>query len=551
MQLAKGTKKVKWKILPKKSDDLTEQLLANRGIKGEQEKKLFFDPKISYFEKDLEIPGIAKAHKRILEAIKKEELIAVYGDYDVDGICASAILYKGLTSIGAKVLPYIPHRDKEGYGMSKTGLDSIKQSGARLVITVDNGIVAVEQAEYIKSLGLDLIITDHHIPGEKKPDACAIVHSTKMCGAAVAWCLIRGFVKKELAEELLQFVAIATVCDLLPLVGLGRAFVAEGLKVLRKTANPGILALLNEAGIFVNSIGSFEIGYIIGPRLNAMGRMEHAIDSLRLLCTKDPLKARSLAKLLCDTNAARQKITTDALEEAKVMIDKKNKIHILYSKNWSAGIIGLVAGRVCEEYSMPAIAISVGEEVSKGSARSVDGINIVEVIREHTDILIDVGGHKGAAGFSMLSKHIEIFKERLEQSILAVPEERVLEIDAEVGSKILNKSLIKELEKFEPFGLDNRRPVFASFNMKVSDLRTVGQGKHLKFKISSCHSDPERVKRVEGEESNYINAIAFEMGEWAALIKPGQLIDVAFNLELDTYGGFEKIQLKVKDIKIS
>ncbi|MBI2019179.1 single-stranded-DNA-specific exonuclease RecJ [Candidatus Daviesbacteria bacterium] len=542
---------MKWRILPKKSDSLTEQLLINRGIKSEKEIKQFFNPRISDFEKDLQIPGTSKAHKRILEAIKKEELIAVYGDYDVDGICASAILYKGLTSIGAKVLPYIPHRDKEGYGLSVTGLDSIKLSGAKLVITVDNGIVAVEQAKYAKSLGLDLIITDHHIPGDQEPDAYAIVHSTKMCGASVAWCLTRDLIKEDLSEELLQFAAIATVCDLLPLVGLGRGFVTEGLKVLRSTTNPGILALLNEAGVSVGNISSFEIGFILGPRLNAMGRMEHAIDSLRLLCTKDPVKARSLAKLLCNTNASRQKLTTEALEEAKEMVKKDSKIHILYSKNWSAGIIGLVAGRVCEEYSLPAIAISVGEEISKGSARSVDGINIVEVIRKHADILIDVGGHKGAAGFSILSKHLETFKKRLEQIVLTVPEEKVLEIDAEVYSSQLNKTLIKELEKFEPFGLDNRRPVFVSFNMKVSDIRTVGNGKHLKFKISSCHSEHICFAQCKlREESNYIDAIAFGMGEWEKLLKTGQMIDLAFNIELDTYGGFEKVQLKVKDLRV-
>lgn len=524
---------MQWKILPKKSEDLIEQLLINRGILTAEEKKQFFDPKISDFTADLKIPGIPKAHKRILEAIKMGEQISVYGDYDVDGISASAILYKGLVSLGAKVLPYIPHRDKEGYGLSKVGLESAKEAGATLVITVDNGIVAVEQAEYAKSLGLDMIITDHHIPGIQKPDVFAIVHSTKMCGAAVAWCLIKDLIDKKLTEDLLQFVAIATVCDLLPLVGLGRAFVVEGLKVLRKTANLGILALLNEAGISVGNIGSFEIGYIIGPRLNAMGRMEHAIDSLRLLCTKDPVKARSLAKLLCETNATRQKLTMEALEEAKMMIDKEKNIHVLFSENWSSGIIGLVAGRVCEEYSRPAIAISVGAEVSKGSARSVDGINIVEVIREHADILIDVGGHIGAAGFSILSKHVGTFKERLERAVVEVPEERVLEIDAQIDSSKLNKFLISQLEKFEPFGLDNRRPVFASFNMKVSDVRTVGTGKHLKG-------------RADG-----IDFIAFGMGEWEKLLKKDQLVDLAFNLELDTYGGFEKVQLKVKDIKIS
>lgn len=523
---------MRWKVAPRKSDDITLQLLINRGIKTAKDKEQFFNPKLEDFAGDLKISGIQKATKRILQAIDKDELIVVFGDYDVDGICASAILYKGLTSIGAKVLPYIPHREKEGYGLSKLGLEFARDSGATLVITVDNGIVAVEQAKFAKEIGLDLIITDHHIPGKELPDAFEIVHSTKMCGAGVAWCLIRGLIEKKLTTEFLQFVAIATVCDLLPLVGLGRAFVFEGLQVLNKTTNLGLLALINECGISLKDIGSFEIGYMIGPRLNAMGRLEHAIDSLRLLCTKDPLKAKKLAKLLCETNAARQKMTMEALEQAKLLLDEKQKIHVLASKDWSAGIIGLVAGKMTDEYCRPAIAISIGEETSKGSARSIDGINIVELIRKHADILIDVGGHPGAAGFSIYSKNIEIFKKRLEELTIVLPEEeKVLEIEAEVDSKRLTKSLVYELQKFEPFGMDNRKPIFATRGMCVSDLRTVGDGKHLKGKADG------------------LDLIAFGMGEWANFLRSGQMIDLAYNLELDTYNGNNKLQLKVKDIR--
>ncbi len=525
---------MRWKVAPRKNDDLIEQLLINRGIKTDKERSRFFNPKLADFAVDLKIPGIHKTSNRILQAIKKEELIVVFGDYDVDGICASAILYKALTSLGAKVLPYIPHREKEGYGLSKSGLEFARDSGAAVVITVDNGIVAVEQAKFAKEIGLDLIITDHHVPGKEKPDAYEIVHSTKMCGAAVAWCLAKDLIKKDLSIELLQFAAIAMVCDLLPLTGLGRAFVVEGLAVLRKTTNLGILSLVNECGINTKDVGSFEIGFLIGPRLNAMGRLEHAIDSLRLLCTKDPLKAKKLATLLCETNAARQKLTIEAFEQAKLLVDKEKTIHVLYSKEWSSGIIGLVAGKISEEYARPSIAISIGEEISKGSARSIDGINIVEIIREHADILIDIGGHPGAAGFSLYSKHIEVFKKRIEEQVIVLPEEeKVLEVEAEVTSKELSKSLVSELEKFEPFGMNNRRPVFATYAMQLSDLRTVGNAKHLKGKADG------------------LDFIAFGMGEWVSVLKPGQLIDLAYNLELDTYNGNNKLQLKVKDIHSS
>lgn len=312
-----------WKVLPKKFDDLVTQLLMNRGLEKKIDIDNFFNPELENFEKDFDISGISNSLKRIEKAISLQELIIIYGDYDVDGICASAILYKALSFLGAKVLPYIPHREKEGYGMSKTGLDYARDSGASLVITVDNGIVALDQAKYALSLGLDLIITDHHLPLEKKPEAFSIVHSTKMCGAAVAWCLIKNIIPKELSKELLQFVAIATVCDMIPMLDLGRVLVKEGLRVLNKSKNIGLISLAQECGINLENIGSYEIGHILGPRLNAIGRLEHAIDALRLICTKDQTKARFLAKLLCETNIKRQQLTEIATDEARVLISKK------------------------------------------------------------------------------------------------------------------------------------------------------------------------------------------------------------------------------------
>lgn len=524
---------MKWKVVPKRSADLTVQLLINRGIKTEKQKEQFFNPKISNYEKDLEIAGIGKAIKRIFKAIENDELIVVFGDYDVDGICASAILYKAITSLGAKTLPYIPHREKEGYGLSRIGLEFAKDSGAKVLITVDNGIVAFEQARQVKEWGLDLIITDHHLSQDKLPEAFAIVHSVKMCGAAVAWCLVKDSIAYGLSQELLQFVAIATICDMLPLVNLGRAFVFEGLKILNHTDNPGLLALMNESSIELGEIGSYEIGHILGPRLNAIGRLDHAIDALRLLCTKDSIKARKLAKLLCEANTNRQQMTILAIEQAKSLVIKENKIHVLHSKEWSSGIIGLIAGRLTEEYFCPTIAISVGETFSKGSARSVDGINIVEVIRSCSDILIDVGGHPGAAGFSIKTEYIEIFKNRLNEYVKDLPAqiEKVLEIEAQVETKNLTKKLINDLERFEPFGFGNPGPIFAIRRVQISDIRTVGNGKHLKFKADD------------------IDAIAFNMGEWADILQNGQLVDLTFILELNTYNGFEKIQLKIKDIK--
>ncbi len=522
---------MKWNVASRESDDLIEQLLSARGLGTKKEIDQFFNPSISDFENDLNISGIAVAQKKIKDIIQRGELIVVFGDYDVDGICGSAVLYKALSFLGAKVLPYIPHREKEGYGLSKLGLEFARDSGASLVITVDNGITAINAASFAKEIGLDLIITDHHIPSADKPDAYSIVHSTKMCGTAVAWCLMKGLVKKDLSDELLQFVAMATVCDLIPLSGLGRAFVAEGLNILNHTTNIGIRSLINECGLIPGQISSYEIGHILGPRLNAMGRLEHAIDSLRLLCTKDVIKAKKLSNLLCETNTQRQQMTQKAVEEAGKLVRIENKIHVLHSSNWSAGIIGLVAGKITEIHFRPVIAISVGETISKGSARTIDGINIVELIRKHADVLIDVGGHPGAAGFSLLTENVEIFKSRLEQEDIILPEEKYLESDAEVDSKQLTRALADKLEKFAPFGFGNPRPMLATYNMKLSDIKTVGsEGKHLK-----------------GRADN-IDFIAFGMGKMLDELRKNAVANLAYNLEINKFNGSEILQLKVRDL---
>lgn len=525
-----------WRIKDKTTDDILEQLLLNRGVKSEEDKDKFFNPKIEDYKKDLEIPGIEKTLKRIQKAIDGGEQIVVFGDYDVDGISASAILYKALTSIGAKVLPYIPHREKEGYGLSKLGLEFARDSGAALVITVDNGIVAIDQAKYAKEIGLDLIITDHHTLGDKKPEAFSIVHSTKMCGAAVAWCLIKNVVKPELAKELLEFVAIASIADMMPMAGINRAFVTEGLKVLNRTKNLGFQTLISEAKLEKGNLKSFELGHILAPRINAVGRLEHAIDALRLLCTKDPVKARRLAKLLNDTNIRRQDLTASAYEQAVKMANenKDKKIHVLYSEDWHPGIIGLIAGRITETYFTPTLAISKGETISKGSARSTAGLNITDLLRSVSDLLIDVGGHAGAAGFSLETAKIEIFKQKVEEAILNVKTETggFLEIEAELPLSKMTKSLAKKLEDFEPFGLQNQLPLLATNNLKISDIRTVGSGKHLKFKADG------------------IDAIAFNMGELEDFLHHGQLVNVAYNLDINKFNGNETLQLKVKDIQL-
>lgn len=525
-----------WQIAPHFSDDLIEQLLSNRGIKNPEEKEKFFHPKLSDFKQDLKITGITKANKRIEKAIKNNELIVVFGDYDVDGLCGAAIFYLGLTSIGAKVLPYIPHREKEGYGLNKLGLDYANEQGASLVITVDNGIVAVKAAEYAKKLGLDLIITDHHVSKEEKPEALAIVHSIRMSGTGVGWCLVRTLMGEKESAELLDLVALATIGDLSSLLGVNRALTKIGLQKLNQTTRVGLLALIRQSGLRLGEIDSYTVGHILAPRLNAKGRLEYALDTLRLLCTKDKQKAASLAGMLGDSNEQKKQLVAEAIFQAKELIGiNQKKIVVVSSNKWIPGIVGLIAGRISEEYRTPAVVISEDKEVSKGSARSVNGVNIVETIRQFSDLLIDIGGHPGAAGFTIETTKIAIFKTRLEEVMEKTPVDQTdkLLIEAVLPVSKINKKIIGEIDRFEPTGVGNPKPILASYNLKLSNLRTVGNGHHLKG-------------LAEG-----IEMIAFGQGDLMSLIPNNQPVNLAYYLELDRYNGEEKLQLKILDIKIT
>lgn len=524
------------KLLVSSKEELVEQLLLNRKLTSAKSREDFFEASLDRFKKELELEGIEKAAARIKKAIDKEELIVVYGDYDVDGICGSAILYLGLTLMGAKVFPYIPHREKEGYGLSKEGLQAAKEKGAGLVVTVDNGIVATAQAELAKTLGLDLIVTDHHTVGKKLPQVVAIVHSLSLSGSGVAWCLIDKMLGREKSEELLDLVAIATVCDMVSLSGVNRALVKAGTEKLKKTDRVGLLALFTECGIAKEEIDSTKIGHILGPRLNAIGRLEHSIDALRLLCTKDIIKARGLARLLCETNDQKKLIAQKAFLQARVMASEQQgkKILVLESSEWIQGVIGLIAARVSEEYCLPTVVISRGELFSKGSARTVNGIDIVETIRSCQSLLLDIGGHPQAAGFTIETAKISEFRKMIEGALeeQEIDQNHYHKIEAVIDPAKVDLSWVKAMEELEPFGVDNPNPVLGGRKVKISDIKTVGSNKdHLKFKAAG------------------IEAIAFFKGSLKEQLREGQPVDLAFNLEIDRFNGSEKLQFKVLDIQ--
>lgn len=541
--------------------ELLTYLLTLRGIVTEKQKNEFIFPKLEEVNAksvDIDQKQLQRSVMRIQSAIEKGEQIIVFGDYDVDGICASAILWETLHHKTAKVMPYIPHRVDEGYGLSVPGINNVltQYPNTTLIITVDNGIVANEAVSYAKSRGIDVIITDHHLPHEDAkhalPDAFSIVHTTKLCGAGIAWIVSKEFIQNEqvlIREHMtdhLVFAALATIADMVPLIDGNRAIVKFGLSELRKTTRIGLRALFAEAGIEQGSIEVYQIGHQISPRLNAAGRMESAMDSLRLLCTRDPRRAKELADALGEVNRFRQEETLLATEHAIGQLAdgvwEKEKILLVAHESYPQGVIGLIAGKLVEKYYRPAIVIAVGEEQSKASVRSIKGFNIIEFLRTQSEFFVNVGGHPMAAGFTVETEKIMLLKSVLERAArdLLTDEQLVrrITIDAEIPYKMITQETYEALRTLAPFGIGNPEPVFSSF-ATITDIRIMGrEGKHLKLKLS------------DGSVS--VDAIGFGMGERSSDLRIGDTIKVAYVLDENEWNGRKSLQLKLKDVvKIS
>ncbi len=546
----------KFKVKEKgfKINSLIKVLLANRGIKTRKEIEEFLNPKlenVTVKSVGIDNKNLKKAIVRIKLAIKNKEQIVVFGDYDVDGICGTAILWETLNSMGAKVMPYIPHRIDEGYGLSQRGIENLKLKivNCKLIITVDNGIVANKAVDFANEMGIDVIITDHHVPSKKLPDALAIVHTTKLCGTGVAYILSQEIRKilntKYLIHNThLELVALATVADLVPLKGANRTLLKFGLEALKKTKRVGLLELFKEAGLEKKSIGVYEIGHMIAPRLNAMGRLEYAMDSLRLICTNNQKRAEELAKLLGSTNKERQDLTLETVLHAKQAIKNKKqetrKLIFISHKTYEQGVIGLVAGKLVEQFYRPAIVVSIGEKISRASARSISGFNIIEFIREHSSFLVDAGGHPMAAGFTVettkLVKLQEILEDRAELILNENLLTRSLRIDCELPLSFIDIKLYESLQKLAPFGMGNPEPTFISRNVAVEDMRLVGaEGKHLKLKIKD-------------QKSNIpLDGIGFGMG--GAKIHIGDKVNIVYVIDENEWNGNKRLQLKIRDLR--
>ncbi|OGM05821.1 single-stranded-DNA-specific exonuclease RecJ, partial [Candidatus Woesebacteria bacterium GWB1_43_5] len=467
-----------------------------------------------------------------------------YGDYDADGICATAVLWEALYALGADITPYIPERFSEGYGLNAKSVQSLKlkTKNLKLIITVDNGIVANEGVKTAKRLGIDVIITDHHQksnPPAVGPKAHSIIHTTATSGSGLAW-----FLARELGKNGgLELVAIGTIADQVPLLGVNRSLVKWGIEELNGTQRSGLLALFEEAAVKRGTVTPYTVGFIIAPRINAMGRLAHGLDSLRLLCTKNSSRALELAAVVGKTNEERQRIVEEVVVHARqsVLSNGESGIIVIAHKSYHEGVIGLAASKLVEEFWRPAIVISLGKSVAKASARSIPGVSIIEVIRKTGDLLVSGGGHEMAAGFSLETVKLDLFLQKLKelsgQYLTADLLLKTLKIDLELDFSQINQDLYKMLRKFEPVGMGNPAPTFVSKKVKVDNAKVVGaDGKHLKLKLS--------------QKNKSFSAIAFGMGGIYSQLNHESPIDVVYCVEEDSWNGNRGLQLKVKDLVI-
>ena len=533
-------------------------LLKNRGLITKKDQAEFLDPtqpdKVTLEQIGLRPAAIAKAIKRLTTARKNQELIYIYGDYDTDGVSSTAILWETLNSLGFRVLPFIPSRNDPVRGLSPLGIDLIiKQAKTNpgLIITVDNGIFSFKGCQYAEKLGIEVIITDHHLPKHKNnrpffPPALAIIHTTQLAGAGVAWFFSREIIKHLRGDPPaggLDLAALGTIADMVPLLNANRSLAKFGLDKIRLSQRPGLIALAKTANLDLQNLNDYQVSYVLAPRLNALGRLEHALDALRLLCTTDLHRAEQLAVHLNQTNQLRQDKTQTMFLDAKEKFLKQSAdqpLIFVASKTYHEGVVGLVAGKLMEEFNRPAVVVALGKDYSKASGRSLKGFNILKAIRSLEPYLLEHGGHELAAGFTIANKNIKIVAQKLlkiaKKSLSNKALEPAVEVDCELNFNQINWQLFNALEKFKPFGFANPQPLFAAKQVKLLTFRSVGQdNKHLKLSLRG--------------DSLQVDGIAFSLGHLAQKLKSNQLIDITYTLEKNVWNGKKDLQLKIKEIK--
>jgi len=526
------------------------QLLHNRGITDPAQFEAFLAADERLANDPFLLQEMDKAVTRVLRALLGDELIAIYGDFDADGITAAVLLAQGISELGGRVISYIPHRFDEGHGLNLAALKNLKKQGVSLIVTVDCGITGVSEVEEGHKLGLDIIITDHHVPLAHIPSALAAIDpklsgSTypfyDLAGVGVAFKLLQALYKATHRdgewEKFLDLVALGTVVDMVPLLGENRYLVRRGIEGLNKSPRPGVRELVLSAGLQMGGIDSSSISYSLGPRLNASGRMDHAVTSYELLTTSSPEQARELAAQLETRNAERQRLTAEVLAKAraKLLSDGTDQpILMVGGHDYPHGVLGVVAGKLVDEFYRPVVIMKLDGESVKGSARSIPGFDIVTALTECQDLLIRFGGHSQAAGFVTPRANLERLQQRLleiaARQLADVDLRPALIIDAMLPLSSLGRETYKVVSKLAPFGQGNQAPVFLSEKVKVVDSRIGGGGgKHLKLKLR------------DGQV--LWDAIAFDLGDREL----STYLDIVYNLEIDHWNGREQLRLNVLD----
>lgn len=532
-------------------------ILMNRGI---TEPQNFITPSENALLDPFLMLGMEKATDRILKAIENNEKIAIYGDYDVDGITSTAIMVKFLRSHKADVIYYIPDRHEEGYGINTDAIDKIHSQGVTLLITVDCGITAVKEIAYAKELGIETIITDHHECKDETPCAYCLLNPKqdnceypfkKLAGVGVAFKLLQAltlkmhFHMRELIDEYIDLVAIGTIADVMPLVGENRIIVKKGLELLKYTVNRGIRALADVAEINLSNVQTGTIGFMLAPRINAAGRMGDPRCAVELLLAKDDMTAKRYAEILNEKNRERQETEIEILEDALNIIAttpsiKDDFVIVLAHEGWHHGIIGIVASKISERFNKPCILISTDEENGKGSGRSIRSFNLFKALENSGHLMQKFGGHELAAGLSIKPENIDTFRKEInEYAKTCLTEDDfmpILNIDSELPPQYINMNTAEKLTILEPYGMGNACPLFYVENLSVSQIKPLSDGKHIKLILTA--------------DEYSIEVVGFNMGELLEVLNINDIVDIAFNIDINIYRGARQLQILLKDIKI-
>lgn len=581
-------------------DKIIATLLVERGVTTFEEAKHFFRPSLDQLHDPFLMKDMDRAIARINDAVRKKERMLIYGDYDVDGTSAVALVYSYFHTLHYNIDFYIPDRDTEGYGISFQGIDYAKQTGVKLIIALDCGIKAIEQAEYAKQFGIDIIVGDHHLPGDVLPDCCAVLDPKRadcpypykeLSGCGIGFKIVEAYMEQKIGvrlcdsgEELsrdqqknlemlklkllryLDLVAVSIASDIVPMTGENRVLASFGLKVINTYPRPGIEAILTYGHIearskedrignpdkdsyFEKDLNISDLVFLVGPRINAAGRIHSAFDSVRLLLAENMEVASKLAEEINNYNMERKGLDTQATEEAKRRLGSDPALGgrhsiVLYGEDWHRGVVGIVASRLVETYYRPTIVLTRStDDLYVGSARSIKEFDIHAALEECSDLLEHFGGHKSAAGVSLRPENFEHFVERFEDVVSrTIPAEATtpeIEIDTEINFSDITPKFLRILKQFSPFGPDNTMPIFVTRHLESNPLqppRVVGSN-HLKFSVLSSDS------------ANAFPAIGFQLGEYYNRVSRQEMFDVCYQLEENYWRGKTEIQLNVKDIK--